>query len=183
MKSALVILVFISFGLSAQQREFGELNGYDWKRLGSDMVSAIEQATGLEKKSWIAGVTNSAKSNFVYGMMELSTRIPERSYDSYVDDKGKKEYYEAQHPYPYFFGLTLDQVVKGLDTFYEDYRNMGVRILDAIHLVRMEVKGSKPDQIDWQTRYYRADSDTRAIMLKERYSPSNNAVTPPPPPK
>lgn len=163
------LFVFTSFALP-QQKDYGERNGYDWKSIGSWLVRNIEQTTSLERKSWIDGVTKEAKTQFIVGMMELSTRIPSENFSRYKDEKGKWQYYESSHPYPHFFGTTPDQIIKGLDTFYDDYRNMNVLILDAIHIIQMQIKGKTEEEIEWQTRYYRADEDTRWQMMRDKYS-------------
>jgi len=170
MRSLLFLLLLAHSHSFAQEPEYGQRNGYHWKNIGSWIVENIQRTTTLEKKSWTEAVTGELKLQFIIGMMELSTRIPTENFDRYQDEKGRWQYFETSHPYPHLFGTTPDQVLKGLDRFYGDYRNMNILILDAVHIVQMEVKGQSQEDIDWQIRYYRADTDTRRQMIRDKYS-------------
>jgi len=170
MRTLLILLLVACSHSLAQESKYGKLNGYDWKNIGSWIVQNIEETTCLEKKSWTEAVTGQLKQQFILGMVELYMRIPTENFARYKDEKGRWQYYESSHPYPYLVGTTPDQVVKGLDKFYDDYKNMNVLILDAIHIVQMEIKGQSEEEIDWQTRYYRADENTRWQMVKDKYS-------------
>jgi hypothetical protein len=170
MRTLLVLLLVVNSHTLAQESGYGKRNGYDWKNTGSWIVQNIEKTSCLEKKSWTEAATRQLKEQFILGMAELYTRIPTESFGRYKDEKGRWQYFESLDPYPYLVGTTPDQVVKGLDGFYDDYKNLNVLILDAIHVVQMEIKGQSQEDIDWQTRYYRADEDTRWQMVRDKYS-------------
>ena len=165
--SLLVITPFLS--LDGQTKDFGMRNGYEWKMIATNVEQVFSKVEWSNKKDWIDIFTKSAKSYYILGIFDVTTRIPAQNYSKYVDSSGEGFYYESSHPYPYTWGVTIGQVIDGLDNIYKDFRNMNVLILDAIHIVQMETNGSSQVEIEWQTRYYRADEDARSQMSTERY--------------
>lgn len=65
--------------------------------------------------------------------------------------------------------VTIDQYESGLSQFYQDYKNKQIEVVDAMDIVAMEIGGQSSEEIEWKTRYYRADEEMRSIMLKEKY--------------
>jgi len=50
-------------------------------------------------------------------------------------------------------GITVGQMRDGLNKFYEDFSNRKIKIVDAIYIVKMQIKGENPDLINAQIRY------------------------------
>jgi hypothetical protein len=153
---------------NAQQRSFGELNGDDWQgfyRRAQNFYSKVN----LDKiQDWINTNAYQFKSQFILGLYEMATRVPKEHYYKGVDEDGNDLYISLGNPYPYLNGLTPDQVIEGLDKFYSHNENMNIKILDAIHIVQMEVTGKKAEEVEWQVRYYRADKETREKMARDK---------------
>jgi len=49
--------------------------------------------------------------------------------------------------------ISIGQIVDGLNKFYEDFSNRKIKIVDAIYIVKMQIKGENPDLINTQIRY------------------------------
>lgn len=59
------------------------------------------------------------------------------------------------------FGVTVGQLKEGMDKLYQDYRNRGIALVDAVYIANMEVRGSRPELIDAQVRYLRMQPTPR----------------------
>jgi len=51
--------------------------------------------------------------------------------------------------------ITVGQLKDGIDKFYEDFANRRIKLVDAVYIVKMQIKGVRPDLIEAQTRYLR----------------------------
>lgn len=52
-------------------------------------------------------------------------------------------------------GITIDQILDGLDNFYRDSRNMKIFVEEAIWIVKLEIKGAPQEYIDEEVRLLR----------------------------
>ena len=50
-------------------------------------------------------------------------------------------------------GITIGQIMEGIDAFYNDFSNRRIKIVDSIYVVKMQIKGEDPELIDSQIRY------------------------------
>ena len=171
MKTAmtLALLQLFSVSLFGQDRALGERNGIDWKQLRMNAEVRFSKVDWSNKSEWIDGEEKTQKLYYVLGIYELAANLRSDNYMRYEDEKRKEHFYNVGHPFPYTFGVTVGQMMDGLDALYRDYRNTNIRLLDAMHLVQMEVTGKSTADIEWQTRYYRADLETRRQMNEEKY--------------
>jgi hypothetical protein len=51
------------------------------------------------------------------------------------------------------YEITTGQLSEGVEAFYSDFSTRKIKILDAIYIVKMQIKGTDPDVISAQTRY------------------------------
>lgn len=169
-KIILLLTLFCLTICNAQQQSFGELNGNDWHGFLQRAQNFYSKVNLDKIQDWINTNAYQFKSQFILGLYEMATRIPKENYFKGVDEDGNDLYVKLSHPYPYLNGLTPDQVIEGLDKFYSNNENMDIKILDAIHIVQMEVTGKSAQEVEWQVRYYHADKETRAQMVQDKYA-------------
>jgi hypothetical protein len=169
MNTKVFLLLFLFPTICLGQKGFGEHDGYTWVAFNEASKNLFSEVDWQNKNEWINRIAKNYKLYYLIGIFDLYSILPGDNYRK-INQAGKDVYYNVGHAYPYLDGLTPDQVCEGLDMFYKDYRNMNVLILDAIQIIQMEVKGKNENEIDWQTRYFRADEDGRSKMLKEKYS-------------
>ncbi len=165
----LTLLLMVNSFVLGQERALGSRNGSDWKQIRIDAEAKYSQVDWSNKNQWINSDEQTRKIYYVLGIFELSCSLPSSSYVKYEDEKGKEHFFDAGNPFPYTFGVTVGQMVDGMDALYQDYRNTNIRLLDAMHLVQMEVSGKSAADIEWQTRYYRADPEARRQMNEEKF--------------
>ena len=53
-------------------------------------------------------------------------------------------------------GTSYTNVIRGLDTFYSDYRNERIVVFAALQVVALELQGKPADEIDYLTRGFRS---------------------------
>ena len=56
-------------------------------------------------------------------------------------------------------GVTNDQLIDGLNVLYGDFKNKGIKIRDAIYIVKKQIKGASSEDIEAALQYLRADKD------------------------
>ena len=67
-----------------------------------------------------------------------------------------KKYYEDNFRY---YGVTLVQLLDGIDNLYSDYRNKTIRLSDAFHLVQTEIKGADQKKMEEMKRFMRKSDE------------------------
>lgn len=164
-----LITFLLNANLLSQSRDYGEKNGYDWKDFYNKSEILFDKVDWSNKQEWIDNEARTRKLVYLIGIYDMATKMPTENYIKVTNEKGKDEYYDIGNPYPYLYGTSPEQMLSALDDFYSDYRNMNIKILEAIHVCQMEIKGERIEDIDWQTRYYRADIEGKRKMNAEKY--------------
>ncbi len=135
--------------VSGAVKDVGEENGYDWGKKSES--EKLGYATG-----YIAGAGEAAHMlGLLAGFLFPGGKEPEglqRNYEVFVRDLA-----------PVASGVTVGQVMHGLNEFYEDYRNMQIKIPEAVSVVCMEVKGVAKDEVERKTRVLRMPADKREV--------------------
>jgi len=67
--------------------------------------------------------------------------------------------------------ITAGQIMDGVNDFYNDFSNRRIKIVDAIYVVKMQIKGEDPELIDSQIRYLKMQPIDLEIKKKcsEKY--------------
>jgi hypothetical protein len=75
-------------------------------------------------------------------------------------------------------GITNDQIVDGLNKFYEDFRNRGILLGHAIYVVKKQIKGASPEEVDAVCEYLRSDYKFEKLKYKTKDGTINYATFP-----
>jgi hypothetical protein len=67
---------------------------------------------------------------------------------------------------------SFDNLIRGLDTFYSDYRNERIPVFAALQVVALELQGRPPDEIDQLTRGF------RGVVTSSEAAPLTPKATP-----
>ena len=59
--------------------------------------------------------------------------------------------------------ITNNQLVDGLDLFFSDFKNKQIKLRDAIYVVKKQIKGASPDEIEAILQYLRSDKDSKKL--------------------
>ena len=66
-------------------------------------------------------------------------------------------------------GITIGQIMDGMNDFYNDFSNRRIKMVDAIYIVKMQIKGEDLELIDSQIRYLKMQPLDKKIYL-EKYA-------------
>jgi len=66
-------------------------------------------------------------------------------------------------------GITIGQIMDGMNDFYNDFSNRRIKMADAIYIVKMQIKGEDPELIDTQIRYLKMQPLDKKMYL-EKYA-------------
>jgi len=95
------------------------------------------------------------KETFTRQEMELLME-----YAAYLEISKLDKYYVAD--------TTGRQIVDGLETFYFDFKNQKIKISDAIYLVRKQIQGTPPEEIEVLCEWLRSDPDPKKRYYKDK---------------
>jgi hypothetical protein len=159
----LTFLFLFSATAFSQEKGYGDRDGNDWKDFYYNAERLFSNVNWVNKQDWIDIVARHQKMSYILAIYDLSAY-----WSPYVT-------YEGSICYNYQTSIVSTsplQMVEALDKFYSDYRNLNIKILDAIPVCRMDITGSNSEELDWLTRYLRADLTRRLEMVKEKYGQS-----------
>lgn len=68
----------------------------------------------------------------------------------------------------YLTELTTNQIISGLDAFYQDFKNSGINLPDAIYVVKRQIKGMSDENIEQILLYLRGGKkDENLLKIKD----------------
>lgn len=130
-----------------------EIDGTDWEKLGKPSNVKVYFTSGFMSGSGVGydsiinisllpGTSLSEEAKDSIDLKEFKFRINlfKRQIDGKLDDVKLK-------------GITVGQLVDGVDEFYKDFSNRRIKIVDTIYVVKMQIKGENSELIDAQIRY------------------------------
>ena len=145
-----LFLVLFSSNLVAQEKEQSRRAGYYWKGLSfGEKISYLEGI--LDYRGYVNWRTEIAiqTMNEVHGLVERMDK--EKAHKLF----GAGRIIEAPMKDLNIGGKSYGQVIDGLDEFYKDYRNLRIEVLDALTIVRLELSGAPPEEIQERKRVLR----------------------------
>ncbi len=64
--------------------------------------------------------------------------------------------------------ITNNQLVDGLDLFFSDFKNRQIKLNDAIYVVKKQIKGASPEEIEAILQYLRSDKDSKKLLYTDK---------------
>ncbi|MFW9874928.1 MAG: hypothetical protein ACFFG0_17615 [Candidatus Thorarchaeota archaeon] len=141
-----IILLHLSGIVFAEDSDLSSEDGSQWSNLSKS-----------SKLAWVAGFVSSASVI----IENISVRTNKNIHESGKEELSKLYYdiylktREVNKEEFNLYDITLGQLVEGMDSLYSDFKNTKIKMVDAIYIVRMEIKGKKPELIEAQKRYLR----------------------------
>jgi len=137
-------IVFISEA-STEKKDILEDDGTDW-------IDYPDLARSAYVNGFIAGVDVAGGKFYVFR-------------DSLKSEVYKEEYNKSLNEIA-LFKITVGQITDGVDAFYNDFSNRRIKTVDAIYIVKMQIKGKDPELIDSQIRYLKMQPIDKEIYDK-----------------
>lgn len=146
---ALALLLISALTLSSyaygQHRHLLQMDGTDWlkdsdqicaKWLNAGIIVGMMMGTAAADKGTRELIDRI--NNALYGQRTTSAiELKEKMVDLSLED------------------ITVNQLLAGIDAFYEDPSNREIKIIDAVYIAKMQVMGLDPELIDAQIRCLR----------------------------
>ncbi len=140
-------------GIIEEEMNINVLDGNNWNMFGS-----------LGKSLWAAGFIGGvgiACTQFrgpLVRLDDIKNRVEEIGDFEFIV---KKEIEKIDIP-----GITAGQMREGIDKFYSDFNNKTIKMVDAVYVVKMRVKGENPKAIDTQIKYLRMQPITKDVRIQ-----------------
>ncbi|MEK7280396.1 MAG: hypothetical protein AAB090_07105 [Nitrospirota bacterium] len=169
-------LVIVFYTLSfAQKQDTLKIDGNDWKTWGL-----------LEKKSFIAGflagsgqvvgeniyplpkdfTSEKALDTFFISTAEKNSSF---SRDDVLDALDTENWHRNMQIIRYgIYDITDVQIVDGLNSLYEDFKNRSIKLRDAVYVVKKQIKGAPAEHIERILRYLRGDKQDVDLLKIDR---------------
>jgi len=157
-----VVLVIWGSAYGGEYTDVTDLDGNTWKML---------------PKSWKFGFVHGFISGISVALSEAApinkniNFLPEVVYYLDATTKTKKKWYIRACKFPAekveMYNITVDQLCEGIETFYKEYRNRNIEMVNAIYIVKAEIRGKDPGYIKAQTRWLRKPREEREELLQE----------------
>lgn len=147
----LLLLTIPSIGLSSEHAS----DGYFWEKLTKNekMVYALAYVAGFNKMN-----------QHVREMLDVAIGLEKADVVEYA--KTMKKYYKDNFRY---YGITLIQLVDGIDNLYSDYKNKTIRLSDAFHLVQTEIKGVDEKKIEEMKQFMRKSEKDQIKEIMKKF--------------
>ena len=65
-------------------------------------------------------------------------------------------------------GITIGQMISGLDELYKDYKNVNIYIQEAIYVVKKQINGSSSEEIEAILQYLRSGRDYNKLNYTDK---------------
>lgn len=143
-------IIFISEA-STEKKNVLKDDGTDWTNL-----------TDLERLIYVNGFT--AGAGLVW------SRLHDFG-DSFKTELDKEMYNVILNETSLATKATVGQIKDGMNVFYSDFSNRRIKIVDAIYVVNIQIKGEDPELINSQIRYLKMQPIDREIYVEafEKY--------------
>ena len=129
----------------------------------SEASAKLKDILENDGNNWIT-LPDSYRLGFVFGFLDGATVVRNEFY-FFVD----KEIYNKILNRINIADVTVGQIMDGMDAFYNDFSNRRIKIVDAIYVVKMQIKGEDPELIDSQIRYLKMQPLDKKMYL-EKYA-------------
>ena len=66
------------------------------------------------------------------------------------------------------YGITNGQIVEGLNSFYTDFKNKQIKLMDAVYVVKKQIKGSSTEEIEAVLQYLRSGKNFSKLIYIDK---------------
>lgn len=156
-------------------RDVDKLNGNDWRELSqvrkADFIGGFMSGSSYvidNSKVILFGEYSEEKGkNILSRLFKINNAEMDKKlfsgnelilYENYYA-KGRNEGLLKFH----ILNITSGQIRDGLDKLYEDFKNRGIKISDAIYVVMKQIRGATEEEIEAILQYLRAEKDYKKL--------------------
>ena len=167
------LIILFPFLLLSRQKDIADNDGTDW-------ISRINKVGFIE--------------GFISGTSLMNEQAIQRKFSTYKKMKKDKPITKDK-PIPIedfqinmaldasgalsLYEITIGQLTDGVDTFYNDFSTRKIKVIDAIYVVKMQIRGSDPDLIAAQIRHLKLqpiNMDELEVIWKKYWATFDETV-------
>ncbi|TAN35383.1 hypothetical protein EPN27_03965 [Patescibacteria group bacterium] len=185
----ILCVLLLPVAVYADKQDISDMDGTDWTEWQS-----------FQKYSFIsgfmAGADNVVTNNIQTQDSKYDSDMASKVFYSYIvlDDKKPKNSFSRKEValllgnqteglniglYRYaILGITNGQLVEGLNTFYGDFKNKQIKLRDAVYVVKQQIKGASPEEVEAILRFLRADRDYKNLFYTDKDGKKTLAIFP-----
>ncbi len=163
MKKCLLFIFFISSVITINtELTAGQFknNGYFWEKLNpsAKLAYVIGYAEGM-------GGLNLEIRHQMNVIAELYD-LEKTEENKYLSKYGKemRAYFEENYQY---FNIPYQQLVEGINALYKEYTNKTITLVDAIDLVKAEIKGVAKSDLERRKKFMRLTEEEQNRILQK----------------
>lgn len=112
----------------------------------------------LQRVSYIGGFWDGAnfESEMASSLLFLSAQdLSGEAQINRIRESARVAEYLKARDHELFSGVTIGQMLDGINSFYSDYRNRRIYVIHAILIVANEISGRSTDAIERMTQFHR----------------------------
>jgi hypothetical protein len=163
MKKELFFMFFIAATMIFSTKLYAEQpknNGYFWEKLNP--------SAKLAYVIWYVEGIGELNLEIRHQMNVITLLYDEEKTEEnkYLSKYGKEmgSYFEEHYQY---FNIPYRQLVEGIDALYKEYINKTITLVDAIDLVKAEIKGVEKNQIEKRKKFMRLNEEEQGRIMQK----------------
>ena len=157
-----LIMLLARCGYGAERKD---LNGNDW-----------QEWNRMTKATYILGFTNGSIYLVSHNLVDIILLEANKKRQFSIEETNKitksikQRYYSS-------YNISVGQIVEGIDILYKDFKNKGIRISDAIYVVKRQIEGTSPEDIEKILIYLRSNyKNVESLITRDKNGEMINFV-------
>jgi hypothetical protein len=174
----IVCLMLCPSNANAGEKDIGNLDGHDWTEwqanekvnfIGGFIAGAghvIGQNIKVQDRMYDSPKAFQAYISFTSTKVAKPKETFSREEVSLVLGKSKEVFNNQLYAYN-ISGITNSQIVDSLNLLYSNFKNKGIKLVDAIYLIKRKIKGASSAEEEAILQYLRAGKDSDKLFYKD----------------
>ena len=154
----IIFLARCGYGATGDTRD---LNGYDWQKSDSSENDAFVLGFMIGSCYVVEENMDELNQSLMKDATEKGEKVSEFLEGAVFQEKIRNSILQRFS----FYNITAGQIVDGIDILYKDFKNKGIRILDAIYVVKRQIEGTSPEDIEKILIYLRSNYENREPLI------------------
>jgi len=191
-KSIFVLIVFLStfpLYLHAERQDVSKFDGNDWNEWQvfrkynfisgfiAGTAYVVEYNMQTQEENYDSDKASEIFVSYVWPDEKKPKNLFSRKEISLLLGNTKEAFNSSLFRYM-ILGITNDQIVDGLNLLYTDFKNRQIKLTDAIYVVKKQIRGASPEEIEAILLYLRAEKDYKKLFYTNKEGKRNYASFP-----
>jgi hypothetical protein len=122
----------------------GDLDGNEWQEWDENEKIMFTMGFLTGSDYVVEGNMNETNQDLKKGVTEKGETVSEFLLGAALEENSRNINLERYSIY----NISVGQIVDGVDILYKDFKNKGINIPDAIYVVKRQIEGTSPEDIE-----------------------------------